>query len=74
MDAYTLYKSYENGNYIHETGLCKVLNYISGNVVSWLPNRSFCQNEYNAVLHLYIVCKWKREHGLPLSTSKLFKR
>ena len=70
MDEYTLHEAYENGNYIHETSLCKFLNYICRNLVSWSPNRSFWQDEYNAVSHLYIVCKWKRENGLPLLAKK----
>ena len=69
MDQYTLYKAYEKGHYIHESCLCKVVNYICGNLVSWSPNR-FWLDEYNAVSNLYIVCMWERDRGLPLLAKK----
>ena len=71
MDEYTLYKAYEEGHYIHEIGLCKVVNYISGQLISWSPNRSFSEDEFNEVLKLFIVCKWKRKRSLPLLTKKV---
>ena len=70
MDECTLYKAYEKGHYIHESSLCKVVSYICGKLVSLSPNRSFWLDEYNAVSNLYIVCKWKRERGLPLLAEK----
>ena len=70
MDEYTLYKAYKEGRYIHEIGLCKVVNYISGQLISWSPNRSFSEDKFNEVLKLFIVCKWKRKRSLPLLTKK----
>ena len=70
MDEYTLYRAYKEGHYIHEIGLCKVVSYICGQPISWSPNRSFWEDEFNEVSKLFIVRKWKRKRSLPLLAKK----
>ena len=73
MNEYTLYEAFDKGHYIHRAGLSKVANYISGNLISWFPNRSFWEPEYNYhnyVTKLIIVCNWKEKHRLPLMAKK----
>ena len=66
MDEYALHKAYKQGHCIHEIGLCKVVNHILGQLISWSPKRSFWEDEFNEVSNLFIVCKWKRKRSLPL--------
>ena len=65
MNEYTLYEAFDKGHYIHLGYIPKVCNYIAGNLISWSPNRSFWQAEYNYATKLYHVCNWKKERGMP---------
>ena len=51
--------------YINEKDLPIITNYICGHLISWSPNRSYFERQYNYVNKLKIVCKWKRKSGLP---------
>ena len=35
MDKYLLFEDFENGKYINEKDLPKVINYICGHLISW---------------------------------------
>ena len=70
MNEYILYKAFDEGHYIHQASLCKVANYIYANLISWSPNRSFWEAEYNYVTKLMIVCNWKQKRGLRLMAKK----
>ena len=42
----------------------KFANYISGQLISWSPNCSYYEAQYNYATKLYIVCDWKKTKGL----------
>ena len=49
------------GDYIPHEQIKKVTNFICGQRISWSPNRSFYQGEYNLATKLIIVCLWKKK-------------
>ena len=70
MDEYLLFESSENGEYIQEQDIKKVANYICGHLISWSPNQSYFECQYNYATKLQLVCKWKRKHGLAACAKK----
>ena len=52
MNECTLYEAFDKGHYIHQDSPAKVTNYICGNLISWSPNHSFWEAEYNYVTKL----------------------
>ena len=70
MDKYLLYEAFKRGQYINEKDLPKVTNYICGHLISWSPNRSYFECQYNYVTRLKTVCKWRRKCGLPACSKK----
>ena len=58
-----VYKSFENGNYILEENIKLVTNFICGNLISWSPNRSYYQAQYNYATKLYHVFRWRKKRG-----------
>ena len=61
MNELSLCEAFDKGHCIHLEYISKVQNYIAGNLISWYPNRSFWQAEYNYATKLYEVCHWKKE-------------
>ena len=41
MSELSLHESFQNGEYIEEKDIKKVLNYIASNLISCSPNRSY---------------------------------
>ena len=70
MDEYLLYEAFRRGDYIPQEHIKKVTNYICCQLISWLPNRSYFQTEYNYVTKLIHVCRWKKKRGLPALAKK----
>ena len=70
MNENALYKAFDKGHYIHHEYVPKVTNYIFDNLISWSPNRSFWEAEYNSATKLQIVCNWKKMYGLPAMAKK----
>ena len=70
MDEYFLFEAFEMGDYIPEEQIKKVINYICGQLISWSPNRSYYEEQYNFATKLHIVCSWKRKNGFPALTKK----
>ena len=70
MDEYLLYEAFERGQYINEKDLPKVTNYICGNLISWSPNRSYFECQYNYVTKLKIVCKGSKNVDCLLALKK----
>ena len=58
-----MYEFFENGNYINESDLPLVSNYICSDLNSWSPNWCYCEKQYHILTKLYIVCKWRKENG-----------
>ena len=58
-----VYESFENGNYILEENIKLVTNFICGNLISWSPNRSYYQAQYNYATKLYHVFRWRKKCG-----------
>ena len=58
-----MYECFENGDYILEENIKLVTSYICGNLISWSPNRSYYQAQYNYATKLYHVCKWRKKRG-----------
>ena len=55
-----MYEAFSRGDYIPHEQIKKVTNFIRGQLISWLPNLSFYQGEYNLATKLIIVCLWKK--------------
>ena len=70
MDEYFLFEAFEMGDYIPEEQIKKVINYICGQLISWSPNRSYYEEQYNFATKLHIVCRWKRKNGFPALAKK----
>ena len=64
MDEYLLFEAFERGDYIPEEQIKKVINYICSQLISWSPNPSYYEEQYNFATKLH-VCRWKRKNGFP---------
>ena len=64
MDEYLLFEAFERGDYIPREQIKKITNYISGQLISWSPNRSYYEAQYNYATKLYIVFDWKKTKSL----------
>ena len=47
MNEYLLFEAFERGHYIPEEQIKKVINHICGQLISWSPNRSYYEEQYN---------------------------
>ena len=63
-------KSLKGGDYITGKQIKKVINYICGQLISWSPNRSYYEEQYNFATKLHIVCRWKRKYGFSALANK----
>ena len=70
MSEYQFILAFERGDYINEFDLPKKSNYICGDLISWSPNRSYFECQYNYIAKLKIVCRWKKKRGLPRCSKK----
>ena len=64
MAEYLIFEDFEDGKYINEEDQPKIINYICGHFISWSPNRSYLECQYNYVTKAKIVCRWRRKRGL----------
>ena len=39
-------------------------------LISWSPNRSYYECQYNCATKLQIVCRWKRKYGFVACAKK----
>ena len=56
MSDYQLFLAFERGDYVNLEDLPKITNYICGHLISWSPNQSHFEIQYNYVSKLTIVC------------------
>ena len=70
MSELSLHESFQNGKYIEEKDIKKVLNYIADNLILWSRNRSYWYTIYNYAKKLYHVCWWRKKRGFRLSPKK----
>ena len=70
MDEYLLFEAFERGDYIPREQIKKIRNYISGQLISCSPNRSYYEAQYNYATKIYIVYDWKKTKGLPALAKK----
>ena len=70
MDEYLLFEAFEKGDYIPEEQIKKGIYYICGQWISWSPNRSYYEEQYNFATKLHIVCRWKWKNGFPALAKK----
>ena len=64
MDEYLLFEAFERDDYIPWEQIKKITNYISDQLISWSPNRSYYEAQYNYATKLYIVSDWKKTKGI----------
>ena len=64
MSVYLLFKDFEDGKYINEEDLPKIINYSCGHLISWSPNMSYFECQYNYAAKAKAVCRWSRKRGL----------
>ena len=74
MNELSLHEAFDKGHYIHVEYISKVQNYITGNLISWSPNHSFWQAEYNYATKLYEVCPWRKECDMQPMVKKKKKK
>ena len=55
MDEYLLFEASESGEYIQEQDIKKVTNYICCHLISWSPNRSYFECQYNYATNLFVT-------------------
>ena len=70
MGEYLIWVALDRKDYIPQEHIKKVANNICGQLISWLPNHSYFQAEYNYATKLIHVCWWKKKRGLPALTKK----
>ena len=70
MSEYQLFLAFGRGEYINLEDLLKIINYICGHLISWSPNRSYFESQYNYISKLTIVCHWKQKCSLPTCSQK----
>ena len=70
MDEYLLFEAFDRRDYIPREQIKKATNYISSQLISWSPNRSYYEAHYNYGTKLYIVYDWKKTKGLPALAKK----
>ena len=70
MDEYLLFEAFERGEDIQEQDIKKVTNYIRSHLISWSPNCSYFECQYNYTTKLQIVCKWKRKDEFATCAKK----
>ena len=70
MSEYQLFLAFEGGDYKNLEDLPRVTNYICRHLISWSPNRSYFEIQYNYISKLPIVCHWKQKCGLPVCSKK----
>ena len=63
MSRLSLYKAFENYEYIHQDNLNEIQNYICSNLNLWSPNRSYLYEQYKICTKLYDLCRWRKEKG-----------
>ena len=63
MSELSFDESFQNGKYIEEKDMKKVLNYIASNLISWSPIRSYWYMQYNYATKLYHVWQWRKKRG-----------
>ena len=71
MDEYLLFEAFERGDYIPQESIKKITNYTCSQLISWSPNRSYYETQYNYATKLQIVCRWKQQHGLPALAKEI---
>ena len=61
---------FKKGKYINLNDLLRITHYISGYLISWLPNRNYFECQYNYISKLTLACHWKQKRGLPVCSKK----
>ena len=57
MDECQLFLNFERSDYINESDLPKVTNYVCDHLISWSPNRGYFECQYNYLTKLKVVCR-----------------
>ena len=70
MSEHQLFLAFEGGDYKNLEGLPRVTNYICRHLISWSPNQSYFEIQYNYISKLPIACHWKQKRGLPVCSKK----
>ena len=60
MDENVLFEAFERGDYIPREQIKKTTNYISSQLISWSPNRSYYEAQYDSVIKLIHFASGKR--------------
>ena len=71
MDEYLLLETFERRDYIPQESIKEITKYICGQLISWSPNRSYYETQYNYATKFQIVCRWKQQHGLPALAKEI---
>ena len=61
MSEYQLFLAFEREEYINLQDLPKIRNCICAHLISWSPNQSYFQTQYNYINNLHVVCHWKQK-------------
>ena len=70
MDEYLIFEVFLRGDYIPYSHIKKITNYIAVQLISWSPNRSYYEAQYNYTTKLYHACKWREGYGFAAIAKK----
>ena len=70
MDEHLLFEAFETGEYVQEQDIKELTNYRCGPLISWSPNWSSFECQYNYATKLPLVCTWKQKHGFAACAKK----
>ena len=59
----TLFKKFENEEYVSKNVLAQITDYICGNLNNWMPNYHYRYNMYTYTSKVHIVCQWRRKRS-----------
>ena len=60
------FRKFENEEFVHFDDLKHMMNYICDNLNSdFSPNYKYWYNQYSYSSKAYIVCRWRKNKGLP---------
>ena len=64
MDECLMLEAFDRGDYIPEEHIKKVTNYICGQLISWSPNRSYYECQYNYAIKVRLFVDGREQMGL----------
>ena len=65
----TLFKKFENEEYVSKNDLAQITDYICGNLNNWMPNYQYWYNMYSYTSKAYIVFSGEKKEVINRSQN-----